>query len=226
MNCDTAFELMTDVSGSRSSALTRHLESCTRCRQMQETLAPALEFLSHAPPHELIASLAEDPEFSETAGHQPFVTVEALTIANQAAYDLEEATALPRARIRRLGSRFVRYAAVFAAGLLLAIVATPQHESGIIRKRECTRREAADTTHRSTEQIQILIRSCAVCHGTAPANADDQASSMKIDWFVPIDRLLPAADELARVALSGAPAEPETLVADAACRVEFSHNLG
>jgi len=225
MNCDTAFDLMTDVSGSRSAALTRHLETCPRCRQMQDTLAPALEFLSHAPPHELVASLADDTE-SESDGRQPFASVEALTIARQASYDLVESSGTPRVRIRRMASRIVRYAAVFAAGLLLAIVATPQRDNGVIRKQECTRREAADTKHRSPEQIQNLIRSCAACHGTAPANPADQATSQNVDWFGPTDRLLPSADEIARVALAVSPVEHEALIADAACRVELSRNQG
>ena len=48
MNCDTAFDLLTDPNGSRSSALAEHFETCARCRHMQQTLAPALDFL--APP--------------------------------------------------------------------------------------------------------------------------------------------------------------------------------
>ncbi len=46
MNCDTAFDLMTDAEGAGSLALANHLAGCPRCRQMQETLAPALEFLN------------------------------------------------------------------------------------------------------------------------------------------------------------------------------------
>src|SRR5579872_6815601 len=34
MNCDTAFDLMTDAGAFRSTALMAHLESCPRCRQM------------------------------------------------------------------------------------------------------------------------------------------------------------------------------------------------
>ena len=45
MNCDTAFDLMTDAGGCQSAALALHLRGCPRCRQMQETLAPALGFV-------------------------------------------------------------------------------------------------------------------------------------------------------------------------------------
>jgi hypothetical protein len=42
MNCDDAFEAMTDLSGDRNAALESHLSRCRRCRQMQDTLSPAL----------------------------------------------------------------------------------------------------------------------------------------------------------------------------------------
>lgn len=43
MNCDQAFDAMTDPTGSAAGALREHLSCCPRCRQMRETLAPALE---------------------------------------------------------------------------------------------------------------------------------------------------------------------------------------
>ena len=42
MNCDEAFEYLTDPVLSSSEQLEWHLSQCPRCRQMQETLAPAL----------------------------------------------------------------------------------------------------------------------------------------------------------------------------------------
>jgi hypothetical protein len=45
MNCDEAFEALTDPSQQNSDALQRHLENCNRCMQMREVLAPALNLL-------------------------------------------------------------------------------------------------------------------------------------------------------------------------------------
>jgi hypothetical protein len=42
MNCDDAFELLTDSVGRSDAALERHLAGCARCRAMSETLSPAL----------------------------------------------------------------------------------------------------------------------------------------------------------------------------------------
>ncbi len=58
MNCDTAFDLMTDAEGAASLALANHLAGCPRCRQMQETLAPALVFLSPQEPIQSVEDVA------------------------------------------------------------------------------------------------------------------------------------------------------------------------
>lgn len=42
MNCDQAFDVMTSPERSDSRALSHHLDACRRCRQMYETLEPAL----------------------------------------------------------------------------------------------------------------------------------------------------------------------------------------
>lgn len=42
MNCDQAFDQMTQLGGSADPALESHLASCRRCREMQETLSPAI----------------------------------------------------------------------------------------------------------------------------------------------------------------------------------------
>jgi len=48
MNCDQAFEHLTDPTLQDSAELRRHLAGCRRCRQMQETLAPALALFEGA----------------------------------------------------------------------------------------------------------------------------------------------------------------------------------
>ena len=42
MNCDQAFDFLTDSSRRDSETLARHLASCARCRQLKETLAELL----------------------------------------------------------------------------------------------------------------------------------------------------------------------------------------
>lgn len=45
MNCDQAFDAITDPTGAESAALREHLARCPRCREMRETLSPALNAL-------------------------------------------------------------------------------------------------------------------------------------------------------------------------------------
>lgn len=50
MNCDDAFEYMTDVTKQDTGDLQWHLDMCPRCRRMKETLEPALSLLTMDPP--------------------------------------------------------------------------------------------------------------------------------------------------------------------------------
>ncbi|HEY2253078.1 MAG TPA: hypothetical protein VGH74_18525, partial [Planctomycetaceae bacterium] len=120
MNCDTAFDLMTDSHGSRSGALAQHFETCPRCRQMQETLAPALEFLTHDESSPGFCVISGERAAADAQSRQPFVTVDSIKIAQQAAVRLAAQADLPRVEQKRRIGQTLRYAAVFAAGLLVA----------------------------------------------------------------------------------------------------------
>ena len=48
MNCDDAFDCLTDPRSSRRGELARHLQACPRCREMADTLSPALAGLENA----------------------------------------------------------------------------------------------------------------------------------------------------------------------------------
>ncbi|MEZ6047333.1 MAG: hypothetical protein R3C11_17475 [Planctomycetaceae bacterium] len=68
MNCDQAFELITDPRGRlqahpASDQLEQHLQFCNRCRQMQEVLAPVLE------PLQQNESGFEPQEFTQNTDH-------------------------------------------------------------------------------------------------------------------------------------------------------------
>ncbi len=49
MNCDQAFDVMTSSRRSSDGGLHAHLDGCRRCREMRETLEPALEMFSAEP---------------------------------------------------------------------------------------------------------------------------------------------------------------------------------
>jgi hypothetical protein len=180
MNCDTAFDLMTDAEGSRSLALARHFEDCPRCRQMQATLAPALDFLV-----ETRAEGAHEsaPHYSATGSggrRQPIVTAEALRIAQQTAVALIARAESPRIRLQRLAGRTLQYSAVFAAGLLVAFTLFEIRRGAAPEDHECTRHEAArKNPERASAEIQALQTSCALCHNQAEKSRQEPFSTIK-----------------------------------------------
>ena len=46
MNCDQAFDALTDNNLRDSNELTQHLDSCPRCRDMADMLDPALDLFA------------------------------------------------------------------------------------------------------------------------------------------------------------------------------------
>lgn len=174
MNCDTAFDLMTDAGAFRSTALVAHLETCQRCRQMQATLAPALEFLGDLPHDDVLPGPTRGPEACETLGsYGALVTTEGLLVAQQAARDLGLRTERPVAWLKRLAGRGLRYAAVFAAGAAIAFALLPNRDRAAPGQGECTRSAVRlGDQARSADQIQALFTSCLACHGTSRAEPD------------------------------------------------------
>lgn len=97
MNCDDAFEALTDPQPTDRRALAAHLESCPRCRQMRETLSPALEWLSSDD------DSAGGGHWSSGGTVTPLLTAQALRIAEQAAKQLPRQPGTA-ARLRTLGA--------------------------------------------------------------------------------------------------------------------------
>jgi hypothetical protein len=163
---------------------------------MQETLAPALEFLTADQTWPEFPAQSDDGPTSEAASRQPIITLDSLKIAHQAASRLAAQAELPRAGRRRLAGQVTRYAAVFAAGLLLALAFVPARDTQKpIPAGQCTRQAAASAnSRRSADTIQALAQSCAVCHMPAPASAHDNKTTFRSerpnswDWLAPFLR--------------------------------------
>lgn len=97
MNCDEAFELITHPTDYNCEELQWHLQLCPRCRQMQETLAPALDpfqqFLDDLSEADQVEGLGSDfqpiSDRESTASHsptaKPFLSAESVRMAEQAA---------------------------------------------------------------------------------------------------------------------------------------------
>lgn len=172
MNCDMAFDLMTDPNGGRSQVLREHLAQCPRCRQMQATLAPALDWLTDAqrPDEEpLPAGGASNSGTSASGGAQTVVLGEAVEIARLAAESLAQRTDAPGVRFRRWLIAGARSAALVAAGAGVALAfvphyappAAPLQGAGECRRHDLT---AANAAEKSIDELRRLIANCAVCH--------------------------------------------------------------
>jgi hypothetical protein len=193
MNCDMAFDLMTDAEGSQTSALARHLDECPRCRQMQETLAPALDFLAKSALGHSARKLAPAFDDLPPAGSRsraPSLSVETLKIAEQAARNLAARSETPRQRLQRRIGLSLRYATAFAAGLLLAITLFQPRNAAAPTGENCTRGDAVrDDRQRSNAEIRALSLSCANCHDAPQKESDERSASLDSQGNVQFDRL-------------------------------------
>lgn len=168
MKCDLAFDLMTDPAGCASQALQSHLARCRRCRQMQETLAPALDWLSESNDHDESEPLPPSLAGFRTSGVRApaFAAKEALEVARDSAASLSTRTASTPVRYVPAIGTLVRSAALIALGALAAFVFVPGTRPAVPNAddRECLRHEAAAATNRSPAEAELLLTTCAKCH--------------------------------------------------------------
>ncbi|MFN0056307.1 MAG: hypothetical protein ACKV0T_29525 [Planctomycetales bacterium] len=184
MNCDVAFELMTDVHGCDNQLLRMHLESCPRCRQMQETLSPALEWLVEraAHPGESRPEVERVPWNLAASGP---LTAEAVEVARDSARVLSGQRGLRAIRPRRWMGCALGYAACLLVGGGLALALAPVQRNAALPAEEtaCRRLELENWSarNRATGELTSLIASCAACHTAPPERVEpvQQTSAWK-----------------------------------------------
>lgn len=202
MNCDTAFELMTDPRGFRSGALEAHLASCPRCRQMLAILAPALDFL--ADQSESAGELEAGRPVAPIAHGSALATAEGVQIARQAAAELTARSTPRKSRLVRIAGHGLRYAAVFAAGIVLAWALVPTADNRPGAEGACTRGETlGNDRERSAAEVQALVASCVACHDRPhdePAAKSGwlfENGRAELEWLAPLfadERLVAGVD--------------------------------
>ena len=190
MNCDEAFDALTDPEQASNRALAWHLEFCPRCREMQNVLAPALGLLAEGTlaaerdstqkfrcptPNRVSdfleagsAAAARPPRGKAKA---PFLTPEAVQVAEQIAQRLRS----PR---RRLGSFWTRFAVTAAVCLCAAFGVTftfnpaepapPRPQSEPLRLADqclwTNRGEKVATASTEPPSSRWVVMSCVSCH--------------------------------------------------------------
>lgn len=78
MNCETAFEYLTDSVLNNSPELRQHLAECPRCREMEEVLSPALTWMT------------ETARVEDSGQSAPFLTAETVAVADRLAAQLAQ----------------------------------------------------------------------------------------------------------------------------------------
>ena len=174
MNCDQAFEHLTDPDLWDSDVLSRHLASCARCRQMQETLSPALVLFGDGAGREEASQADTSFGFGESNTRtECFLSPEAVEIAEQAARELALTRPITRTVLRPPTAWTARIAAMILLGsaIALGMFGSGFQKSPTIpelipaKDALCTRDhlKATDSTS-TTRDATAVVRSCMVCH--------------------------------------------------------------
>lgn len=175
MNCDEAFNALTDATGNRGDQLERHLRTCPRCRQMREVLAPALSLFLPTDSHEEADCFEQETCDAANAVRKQFLSVEAVQIAKEAALTLSSRDHnLPERRGRRVKWAAVQVtAAAVAVTIAFAVFSVPTgHEPASTRQaaatpavpgRHCAWKERQRTDD-SKQDAQVVVASCVACH--------------------------------------------------------------
>jgi hypothetical protein len=187
MNCDEAFDALTDPTESNHSALKWHLEFCPRCREMQEVLAPALAMFSGDPQGALDSAFPsprhlESPSERESrlpptengnrSRSKPFLTTEAVRVAEQTARALRPARKPAAIRFLMVGVVCL----LTALGVFFAIHATsepgapPSNATMLADKCLWTERDDSTPTQPAGERgsSRWVVLSCVACHLEEP----------------------------------------------------------
>jgi hypothetical protein len=169
MNCDEAFDRLTAFPEPEDALLAAHLAGCPRCRAMQETLSPAIDWLTAE------NQWANDWEQSAAAPAW-HLTAEAVQIAERTCRRLQTESAAT-ARPVGLTSRYEPWGMLAALSLLVffAVWLPPERVTETAPSAENTPAVASCTwqldfrrDRPAQASAQQVIASCAACHLATP----------------------------------------------------------
>jgi hypothetical protein len=184
MNCDEAFDALTDPASADTAALAEHLLNCPRCRELKQVLEPALSLLCGDLPAEPAMQDAlpnEGRGNAAVASQKSFLSVEAIGMAEAAAARLASLSApsgsgpvvrSPGRRIRGKALQGLLCAAlgglaVFCIGLWVGksdVTPQPQLAPGVIPAGVCTRNAVPQSAKQPRDNARAVILSCVACH--------------------------------------------------------------
>jgi hypothetical protein len=185
MNCDDAFDALTDPEGADAAELAEHLARCPRCRELKQVLEPALSLLCGdlpaepampgTPPNE-----GRGPDRA-IASRKAFLSADAIGVAETTAARLASLSAsggsrpvvrLPGRRISGKALQGVLCAAlgglaVFCIGFWGGksdVRPQPQLAPAVIPTGVCTRNAVSQKATQKRENARAVILSCVACH--------------------------------------------------------------
>jgi hypothetical protein len=186
MNCDDAFDALTDPVSANAVELAEHLEKCPRCRELKQVLEPALSLLCGDLPAEpaMPATLPNEARGKDraVAPQKSFLSVDAIGVAEAAAArlaslnapsDSRPAVRLPRHRFGGRALQGVLCAAVgglavFCIGLWSGksdVTRQPSLVPVVIPAGVCTRNAVPQKATKAPGQnARAVILSCVACH--------------------------------------------------------------
>lgn len=169
MNCDHAFDCLTDATRRESAELVAHLAQCPRCRDMAEALEPALDLLS-----ETATALTEPADafaLPIVESHEPRRRTPAHIERRVAPTEMPSDAAWPNApwhseAQRRLQRRLVTWQLLAGiAGLTCVLAALTllqrsdqQALAALRQNRDCQRAEP------TTASASTVVAGCVACH--------------------------------------------------------------
>lgn len=186
MNCDQAFDCLTDSGRRHSPQLEEHLAHCERCRQMLDTLEPALD---------LFDDLIPEPDLSGRGG-APTIAPESVRVAEQAAARLLAAG--PKPPHRRRGT-IVRYAAAAMVGaLLMGLMGTMNNAVAPVENLSPCVFQSRQINRQAYPTANAVVRHCTECHNKFlnPTDIGVEAQPISIE-ITPEDNA--AADLIVRL---------------------------
>jgi hypothetical protein len=185
MNCDEAFDALTDPVSADAAELGEHLFKCPRCRELKQVLEPALSLLCGELPAEpaMPAALPNEGRRDDhtVPSQKSFLSVVAIGVAEAAAARLGSQSAPSGSRSvvqvpgHRMGGRALQGLscavlgglAVFCIGLWNAksdVAPQPLLVPGVIPAGVCTRNAVPQKATQPRENARAVILSCVACH--------------------------------------------------------------
>lgn len=184
MNCDDAFDCLTDPARRESRALRVHLKTCRRCAHMQTVLEPALALFDIPATFEAVddASYRDvDQTAADTASRKPAVAMhDSVRLAASAAYRLQAASA-PRSTHWQSAVRpALGYAAALVIGAAAALAlfqGDAADEQAAPQAEPCSWQMSRMADARHNADVRTLLAACIACHLNPPAQRQPAAEA-------------------------------------------------